>query len=67
MELNDKDLYILVSLEHKGIFEAKEVSYFCDIDKSTAYKSIKRLQEAGVIIKVESNPLKYAINYDKLK
>ena len=66
MEINNTDLYILVSLEKKGIFEVKDVSLICDIDKATCYKSIKNLEMNNLVIKIDSDPLKYAINYDKI-
>lgn len=64
MELNNTELYILVSLERKEVFEVKEVSVICDIDKTTSYKAIKTLEKLNLVIKIDSNPMKYAINYD---
>jgi predicted transcriptional regulator len=66
MDLNNTELYILVSLERKGLFEVKEVSALCDIDKTTCYKAINTLEKCGLVLRIDSNPLKYAVNYDKI-
>lgn len=66
MDLNNTELYILVSLERHRVFEIKEVSSICDIDKTTCYKAIKTLEKNDLVLKIDSNPLTYAVNYDKI-
>lgn len=67
MELNNTDLFILISFEDIAVFTPLEVVRECDLDKATVYKSLKRLKESKAIIQIETKPQKYTINYDKLK
>lgn len=66
VELTNTELYILVSLERKQVFTMNELSLFCDIDKTTCYKAVNVLEKLKFLIKIDSSPLKYAVNYNRI-
>jgi DNA-binding MarR family transcriptional regulator len=71
--LENTDYYILCVLEITPKynccepFNIKELSHYCDLDKSRVSTSLRRLYEYGFVKIISDNPILYSFNDEKLK
>ncbi len=72
-KLNNTDYYVLCVLELRPrfntgeVFDIKELAYICDLDKSEASKSLKKLKQYELIKVITEKPLNYSFNSEILE
>lgn len=71
--MTNMDYYVLCVLELRPKFNSgepfiiKELAFNCDIDKSEASKTLKKLKNLGFVKLITKEPLTYTFNGIKLK